>query len=94
MGCGDSNLVGLSCCKLKKIYGCVQILSTLDRPMSPGLVELGAFGLVGLVSRWAHLNLPGPAFTPLMECGFRWVSLGSGESALSGLSGLSFMTIR
>ena len=71
----------------------MQILSTLDRPMFPGLVELGAFRLVRLVLRWAHLNPPGSTSTPLMERGSRWVSLGSGESALSGLSGLSFMTL-
>jgi len=61
--------------------------------MSPGLIELEGFRLVGLVSRWAHLNPPGSASTPLMERGSRRNSLGSGESVLSGLSGLSFMTV-
>ena len=77
--------------------------------MSPGLAGLGAHGawglwglglvglvefrLAGLVSRWAHLIPLRLATAPLTEHASRWVSMGSGESALSELSELSFMTV-
>ena len=46
----------------------------------------------GLVSRWVRLVLSGSASAPLTERASRWVGMGSGESALSELSELSFMT--
>ena len=42
------------------------------------------------------LSLPGPIWVgvcPVTERASRWVGTGSGESALSGLSELSFMTV-
>ena len=61
--------------------------------MSPGLSELTGLGLAGLVSCWAHLIPSGSASAPLTERALCWVGMGSGESALSGLSELLFMTI-
>jgi len=55
-----------------------------------GLIE---FGLAGLVSCWVHLIPPGSASAPLTEHASSWIGIGSSESALSGLSQLSFMTL-
>ena len=58
-----------------------------------GLVGLMGFRLAGLVSRWAHLISLRLATAPLTERASHWISMGSGESALSELSKLSFMTV-
>ena len=59
---------------------------------SSRLTGLMGFWLAGLVSCWAHLIPPGLASAPLTERASRWVGMGSGELALSGLLELSFMT--
>ena len=97
------NLVELSCCKLHWTGMCPRGLrglglAGLGACGAWGLRGLGLAGLMGcqlggLVSHWVHQIPPGSASVPLMECGSCWVGMGSGESALSGLSELSFMTL-
>ena len=82
------NLVELSCCKLKKIYAlCENSIYTGWRP-----VPLDQHLSLGLASRWASMFLPGSASALLAGRASRWVGMGSGESAPSGLSEPSFMT--
>ena len=99
------NLVELSYCKLKNIYMlCENFIYTgqghvlglaglVSRWAGLRLVGFTEFWLAGLVSCWARLVPPGSASAPLTERASRWVSMSSVESALSRLSGLSFMTI-
>ena len=83
------NLVELSCCKLKKIYVlCENFIYTGQRP-----VPLDQHLSLRLASRWASMILLGSASALLVGRASYWVGMGSGESALSGLSELSFMIL-
>jgi len=79
----------MGCCKLKKIYAlCENFIYTGQRPVPPDQ-HLS----LRLASRWASMILPGSALALLAGHALRWVGMGSGESAHSRLSELSFMTL-
>ena len=48
MGCGDSNLVGFSCCKLKKIYALYE--NFIYTGWGPVLGQAPALAIVNLVA--------------------------------------------
>ena len=87
-GCGDSESRWIELLQAKENLRAVwKFIYTGQRR-----VPLDKHLSLRLASRWASMILPGSAPALLAGRASRWVGMGSGESALSGLSELSFMT--